>query len=692
MLENLNMMSVAKGEGKAHALTARGLAVSSTDTQIKAVATTINDNVCKNDRKRAIYLDTSDLIEYVKYNNTVSGIQRVVVNLIEHAPAIAALYNVDVIFVFPEYHSSRIFSIDRAAINQLIEALDDAGRSRVALELAIGAVYKSRKIVMPLSGDIFTIAGAFWTYDNYDILLRLRQRGVGVINFIHDLIQISHPEFVFEAATRQFRGALIDILASSTALLTNSEYVADDVRRFMLLRTDVDIPVQAVPLATELAPRREDTATLSPDIVAVLATPYVLSVSTIEIRKNHKFMVKVWERLIEQGINDLPDLVFVGKVGWDIGPFIEDLEKTNFLNGKIKILTRVSDGELAALYRGARFTMYMSFVEGFGLPVAESLAYGVPCIASNRSSMPEAGGALARYLDPDDIGGGVQLVRDLVENREELEAWRQAIARDFRARPWKQFAADYVAGLLACAEADGRLYNNRFRAGEIYGMGRWEILRRDASGQQLIYLANARHYGWHANEEWGCWSASRKAAIRLATDLEAGTRILLYVLVRAPGHLQVIELSAQVEDQVTHLGTISTHSVWKSFVCEVGVGGEVALTLIVEGPKPHVADSRDLYVGCLGLAFCPANAMDMRLGILEAITLDPQRMSEPPHKLRPRFDSHIELVSDRVDAEWYLEQYPDVQLLDMSADEHFEWIGKRLGRKPNAMASLVSTG
>ncbi|MDT8349839.1 glycosyltransferase, partial [Roseomonas mucosa] len=92
-----------------------------------------------------------------------------------------------------------------------------------------------------------------------------------------------------------------------------------------------------------------------------------------------------------------------GRVGWLVADLMQQLENAEWLGGKIRLVRDPSDEELLALYRGCRFTLFPSLFEGWGLPVSESLALGRPCIASNRTSLPEAGGALARYFDPDDL-------------------------------------------------------------------------------------------------------------------------------------------------------------------------------------------------------------------------------------------------------------------------------------------------
>ena len=180
--------------------------------------------------------------------------------------------------------------------------------------------------------------------------------------FIHDLIQISHPEFVHEAATLTFRRALLDVLMLANGVLTNSEFVAQDVRNFMRKRMKFELPVQAVPLATELAPTGGKSLVLSKKVREVIDEPYVLSVSTIEVRKNHMFMVRLWEKLIENHIPNIPNLVFVGKLGWDIDKFKRYLDTTDHLGGRLRVLHGVTDYELSELYEHAMFTMFPSLV------------------------------------------------------------------------------------------------------------------------------------------------------------------------------------------------------------------------------------------------------------------------------------------------------------------------------------------
>ena len=104
----------------------------------------------------------------------------------------------------------------------------------------------------------------------------------------------------------------------------------------------------------------------------------------------------------------VPTLVFAGRVGWLVADLMQQLENAEWFGGKIRLIEGPSDGELATLYQDCLFTLFPSHYEGWGLPVTESLAHGVPCLAADRTSLPEAGGRFARYFDPDNLDDAVR--------------------------------------------------------------------------------------------------------------------------------------------------------------------------------------------------------------------------------------------------------------------------------------------
>jgi glycosyltransferase involved in cell wall biosynthesis len=108
-------------------------------------------------------------------------------------------------------------------------------------------------------------------------------------------------------------------------------------------------------------------------------------VSTIEIRKNHRLLVRVWQRLIARhGIEAVPALIFAGQIGWMVDDLLADLAASGHLARKTEHKPGLSDEGLDEAYRSCLFAVFPSLCEGWGLPIAESLAHGKFCVASNR--------------------------------------------------------------------------------------------------------------------------------------------------------------------------------------------------------------------------------------------------------------------------------------------------------------------
>ena len=127
--------------------------------------------------------------------------------------------------------------------------------------------------------------------------------------------------------------------------------------------------------------------------------PWFVAVGTLEPRKNFVRLLRAWRRARERGLD--VDLVHVGPRGWLLREFDEELARADD-GGRFLARGAVSDGELRAWIEDALALCYPSLYEGFGLPVVEAFALGVPVITSDRSSTAEVAGGAAELVDPED--------------------------------------------------------------------------------------------------------------------------------------------------------------------------------------------------------------------------------------------------------------------------------------------------
>ena len=130
--------------------------------------------------------------------------------------------------------------------------------------------------------------------------------------------------------------------------------------------------------------------------------PYVLSVSTLEPRKNMSHLVKCFARMCdEQHLRDL-SLVLVGGKGWLNDALFQAISESRSVRDRIIVTGYVPDTDLAPFYSGALAFVYPSVYEGFGLPVLEAMQCGAPVVTSNTSSLPEVVGEAGIMVDPAD--------------------------------------------------------------------------------------------------------------------------------------------------------------------------------------------------------------------------------------------------------------------------------------------------
>lgn len=165
--------------------------------------------------------------------------------------------------------------------------------------------------------------------------------------------------------------------------------------------------------------------------------PYLLSVNTLEPRKNLALVIRSFARLVqEQRLSDL-NLVLVGTRGWNYDEILATVAQYEGLADRIILTGYVADEDLAALYSGAMAFVFPSFYEGFGLPALEAMQCGLPVITSNTSSLPEVVGNAGVMLDPEDADGLchniLQVYRDSSLGAE-MSKRSLARARDFSWR------------------------------------------------------------------------------------------------------------------------------------------------------------------------------------------------------------------------------------------------------------------
>jgi glycosyltransferase involved in cell wall biosynthesis len=250
---------------------------------------------------------------------------------------------------------------------------------------------------------------------------------------IHDTLFETHPQFFTQGFARMARFAGRRSVRKAALLMTVSEFSQREIARLYGVE----------PLAVTITGNGVNLARFHPisvegsdewngaDLVRALgAEPgkYLITVGRLEPRKNHLNLVRAYALMAEPR----PPLLIVGQRDFEHDEAFAEVQKLG-LGKEVTFLERVADAELPALVRHARVFVYPSYAEGFGMPVLEAMASGVPVVTSNTTALVEVAAGAALTADPDDpkaIAGAIeQLLFDAALHRRLSALGLEASAR-----------------------------------------------------------------------------------------------------------------------------------------------------------------------------------------------------------------------------------------------------------------------
>lgn len=224
----------------------------------------------------------------------------------------------------------------------------------------------------------------------------LMKAGCKKIITIYDLIPLIHPEW--HTLYDYFDGPLRRTVEMADFVLTDSEFTRNDVIKYYNIAPEKSKTIYPGLLHT-LDFDCKDRNVLSKFNIC---GDYIMSVCTIEPRKNLRGLINGFIAFKQRHPQNRLKLVLVGKIGWD-KEFETDISRLDEFRDDIILTGFVTDDELASLYNFALAVAYVSFYEGFGLPILEALSAGKAVISSDTTSMPEVGGEAVCYCNPYEV-------------------------------------------------------------------------------------------------------------------------------------------------------------------------------------------------------------------------------------------------------------------------------------------------
>jgi glycosyltransferase involved in cell wall biosynthesis len=555
-----------------------------------------------------LVLDITDLLDHFRRRRTPTGIQRVQIRLSAELMAAPPPGTELRLAVFAPARLGWV-RVPEDACRRLLD-LSAAGADEADPDWAeaVAAMERIRATAPPLGfrdGAVLSPLGGLWAYADWFRALAEARRAatIRLIPFLHDCVPLLLPETCQDGTVANYAAWFAGFARMGDGYVCNSEATRTDVAgELARLSPALVLPSRAVRLDGD--PRPAVPAGPAPMIPGLApGEPYVLAVGTIEPRKDHAMLFRAWRALARRHGAATPRLVCAGRIGWRAEAALELLASSPELRRHVLLVERVSDSDLAALYRGALFTVANSLHEGWGLPVTESLAHGRVPLIPRVGALPESGGPHAAYFAP---GSEAELIAGV----ERLLADPAArVLPPVALRSWGEVARDLSASIAAVAAACAPADRGLPQAGPEWRFARGDAQRPDVARADAALLREGP--GWDAPEPWGV--RARPGPARLSVPLPPGAEgaaLRLALVLRGADVASGVMIRVVVEGAAPVEAT-----------AELAAGVEETLLLdlpaVGRGPVAVVLDSAS-GVGLSSLLLCRADDLAARLAFLEA--------------------------------------------------------------------------
>lgn len=274
-----------------------------------------------------------------------------------------------------------------------------------------------------------------------------KRAGVRPVFMVHDLIPLTHPQFcrAGEAARHAIR--MRTALQAGHGIVANSQHTLDTLAAFA---ADEGLAMAAASViwpGTEQLGLHRKSDRSEPVVRSGRARFVVLG--TIEGRKNHLLLLRIWQQLIARLGAATPQLVIIGRRGWACDDVLAMLDTGQFGDHVVE-MGAVGDGEIGALLSDTKALLFPSLAEGYGLPLVEALEAGVPVVATDLPVFREIGQGVPLLLPADDIEAWIEAIVEFASPDSATRAAQLTRIARYRAPDWQthfQRADEFLARL-----------------------------------------------------------------------------------------------------------------------------------------------------------------------------------------------------------------------------------------------------
>ncbi|PQO33228.1 hypothetical protein C5Y96_10260 [Blastopirellula marina] len=307
--------------------------------------------------------------------------------------------------------------------------------------------------VNPGPGDVILMPDSWWDLPElFDAIDQARQDGALVGAMVHDLIPLRFPEFFGDGMRKKFAPWAERLVRSIDFMLGDAQAAEDDLWRYI---QEQNAPLEKsqvghVRLGCDIGRVRSiDLFQVPASIRRIFSNretaPYLM-VSTLEIRKNHHYLLDAFDQLWGEG-QDV-SLALVGRIGWKCEDLMERIANHPESGKRLHLLNNIGDDALNYIYQNSKAFLFSSKSEGFGLPIVEAQHHGLHVFASDIPIFREVAGTGAQFFSLEDPSHLKRQIIDFENNR----GWESEPNITVKNEPWKDVfpkLVDVVAQLAS---------------------------------------------------------------------------------------------------------------------------------------------------------------------------------------------------------------------------------------------------
>lgn len=302
----------------------------------------------------------------------------------------------------------------------------------------------SHSFDMPLKkGDILFNPGTGSGKNTYPIFISEKNRiGFKYVPIIYDFTPVLLPQVHTEETVEHYNDFLDFTYESADYILYGGETARQDGIEYQKKKKIDVIPSDALYFGSNIMNRSNRDINTSDDEIILnelgIKGKFVLSVGTLEIRKNYETLYRAYIRMLDCN-EETPQMVFCGHPGWLSDDFIDYASRDNRVEGKLLFL-EPTDEELDVLYRNCSFTILASLYEGWSLTLPESFWYGKFCLCCDTPALRETAGTLSEYIHPWDEKMWASRIQYYHDNPDALKQRELDIMSNWQAISWDDCA------------------------------------------------------------------------------------------------------------------------------------------------------------------------------------------------------------------------------------------------------------